>query len=103
MKLERADLRKMILREMIEGEVINMSDYQDAPAESPAADEPDMVSFESVLSDVHEKMMDYMNENFDTLNPDQQQFLDDLLDQIEEVLGIGEESIEFDGEEEEDL
>jgi CRISPR/Cas system endoribonuclease Cas6 (RAMP superfamily) len=102
MKLERTDLRKMIMKEMLEGEVIKLADYQAKPEQANYDMEEEQPTLESVLSDVHDQMLDFMNENFDDLDPDKQQFLDSILDQIEEFLGIDEEGIDFGADEEDE-
>lgn len=101
MSTDRKQIRKMLL-EMLEGEVINMADYQ--PGVSVVEPEPVMgppTEYESFLSDIHTQMLDFMEENFTTLDADQQVFLDEMMDILEEEMGIEEEaSFDF-GEEEE--
>ncbi len=92
----------MIMKEMLEGEVIKLADYQAKPEQANYDMEEEQPTLESVLSDVHDQMLDFMNENFDDLDPDKQQFLDSILDQIEEFLGIDEEGIDFGADEEDE-
>lgn len=103
--LSRNKLREMILNEMYrvaEGDVVQMSDY--APAEEePEAETPS--PFAEFLSNIHTEMMDFMDENFESMTPEEGNFLDELLDSIEDVLGIDEEEgieVPPDDEEEED-
>lgn len=84
-------LRDMIIQEMrqvSEGDVIQMSDYV-PPAEIPTVEEG--TPFEMFLSKIHTDMLDFMEDNFETMSPEEGNFLDELLDSIEDVLGISEE------------
>jgi hypothetical protein len=102
MSVDRKQIRKMLL-EMLEGEVISMADYQ-APAE-PVDPNPELgplPEYESFLSDIHAQMLDFMEENFETLSSEQQVFLDEMMDVLEDELGIEEEaSFDFGDEDEE--
>lgn len=102
MSVDRKQIRKMLL-EMLEGEVISMADYQ-VPTE-PVEPNPEMgplPEYESFLSDIHAQMIDFMEENFETLSSEQQVFLDEMMDGLEVELGIEEEaSFDF-GDEDED-
>ena len=101
MRVERSHLRKAIL-EMLEGEVVNMSDYMPAPEPiEPETEIGPLPEFESFLSDVHTQILDFMEENFETLTSEQQVFLDKMLDKLEKELGIEDEaSFDFGDEEE---
>jgi hypothetical protein len=89
--ISRKQIREMIIREMQsvgEGDVVQMSDYMAAP-EAPTAEEGS--PFEMLLSKVHADMMEFMDENFESMTPEEGNFLDEMLDSIEDVLGISEE------------
>jgi len=100
MKLNKQDLRQMIIREMVEGDVINMSDFkQKAIDPDPIVDNPEQ-SYEGFLSEIHTQIIDFMNEDFESLNSDQQIFLDNILDTIETELGMEDEKeIDFGNDE----
>ena len=76
------------MRQVSEGDVIQMSDYV-PPAEIPTVEEG--TPFEMFLSKIHTDMLDFMEDNFETMSPEEGNFLDELLDSIEDVLGISEE------------
>lgn len=103
MKLNKQDLRQMIIREMVEADVINMSDFkQKAIDPDPTVDGGEQ-GFESFLSEIHTQIIDFMDDDFASLSTDQQVFLDNLLDGIETELGMeDEEGIDFGNEEDED-
>ena len=89
--ITRNKLRNMIIQEMRhanEGDVIQMSDYVPS-AGAPTAEEG--TPFEMFLSKMHTDMMEFMEENFETMTPEEGNFLDELLDSIEEMLGIDDE------------
>jgi len=101
MSVDRKQIRKMLL-EALEGEVINMADYKPAAPVEPDPEMGPLPEFESFLSDIHSQMLDFMEENFETLTSAQQVFLDEMLDVLEDELGIEEEeSFDFGGEDEE--
>jgi len=100
MSVERKQIRKMLL-EALESEVINMADYKPAAPVEPDPEIGPLPEFESFLSDIHSQMLDFMEENFETLTSDQQVFLDEMLDVLEDELGIEDESSFDFGEEEE--
>jgi len=103
MNVDRKQIRRMLL-EMLEGEVISMSDYRAAetPAEpGPETEEGPQTEYESFLSDIHLQMLNFMEDNFETLAPEQQVFLDEMMDMLEAELGIEEEA-SFDFGEDED-
>lgn len=88
----RDKIREMIMqeiRQVREGDVIQMSDFS-PPVEDTAVEQG--TPFEMFLSNIHAEMMDFMNENFETMSPEEGNFLDELLDSIEDVLGISEEA-----------
>lgn len=98
MKNEQKNLRKMILKEMLEGEIIKMSDFrQQQQTQEP---KPDTSTFESFLSEMHHQMIMFMEEEFDNMTPEQVNFLDGILDSVEDILGIEEEGIDFDDDDE---
>lgn len=102
MTIDRTQIRRAIM-EVLEGEVINMADYRptEAPVEPDAAMGP-LPEYESFLSDIHAQMLDFMEENFETLTSEQQVFLDEVMDTLEFELGIEEEaSFDFGDEDEE--
>jgi len=103
MKLNKQDLRQMIIREMVEADVINMSDFkQKAIDPDPTVDGGER-GFESFLSEIHTQIIDFMDDDFASLSSDQQVFLDNMLDGIEAELGMeDEEGIDFGNEEDED-
>jgi len=103
MKFEQKSLRNMILKEMLEGEVINFSNYSKEPPTQELEDVADDSPYNAFLSEMHNQMMSFINEEFDNMTPEQVSFLDEILDSIESVLGIDEEGIDFDGDEEEDF
>lgn len=93
----------MIIKEMVEGDVINMSDFnQKAIDPDPVVDSPEQ-GYEGFLSEIHTQIIDFMNDDFASLNADQQVFLDNILDMIESELGMeDEEGIDFGNDEDED-
>lgn len=104
MTIDRKQIRKAIM-EALEGEVINMSDYRpaEAPVE-PAAQVAPFTAYETFLSEIHAQMLEFMEENFETLVSGQQVFLDEMLDILEDELGIEEEaSFDFGDEDEEEV
>ena len=104
MKLNKQNLRQMIIREMVEADVINMSDFkQKAIDPDPTVDGGEQ-GFESFLSEIHTQIIDFMDDDFASLNSDQQVFLDNILDTIETELGMeDEEGIDFGNDEDEDF
>ena len=108
MKLNKQNLRQMIIREMLEGDVVNMSDFKQKTIEPDPEVGGEQQGYESFLSEIHTQLIDFMNDDFETLNSDQQVFLDNILDMIEGELGMeDEEGIDFgddeEGEYEDDL
>ena len=103
MKLNKHNLRQMIIKEMVEGDVINMADFkQKAIDPDPVVDSPEQ-GYEGFLSEIHTQIIDFMNDDFASLNADQQVFLDNILDMIESELGMeDEEGIDFGNDEDED-
>ena len=102
MSLNKKTLRKMIIKEMIEGDVVNISDFrkQSAPQEPDFEEVETKQGYNGFLSEMHNQLIDFMNESFKDLTPEQSMFLDNILDMIEEELGIDEEEgIDFDEDE----
>jgi hypothetical protein len=96
MKLNKQNLRQMIIREMLEGDVINMSDFKQKTIEPDPVVGAEQRSYESFLSEIHTQLIDFMNDDFESLNSDQQVFIDSVLDMIEDELGMdNEEEIDF--------
>jgi hypothetical protein len=90
MKLNKQDLRQMIIREMVEADVINMSDFKHKAIDPDPEVAPAAV-FDAFISEMHNQITSFMEESAEDLDSDQQLFLDELLDNIEDRLGIGEE------------
>lgn len=104
MKLNKQNLRQMIIREMVEADVINMSDFKQKAIDPDPAVGNSEQDFESFLSEIHTQIIDFMNDDFASLNSDQQVFLDNILDTIETELGMeDEEGIDFGNDEDEDF
>jgi hypothetical protein len=96
MKLNKQNLRQMIIREMLEGDVINMSDFKQKTIEPDPVVGAEQRSYESFLSEIHTQLIDFMNDDFESLSSDQQVFIDSVLDMIEDELGMdNEEEIDF--------
>lgn len=96
MKLNQKNLRQMILKELAEGDIVNMSDFKKKPVNPASSVGGSAQEYESFLSEIHTQLIDFMNDEFETLNTDQQSFLDNILDMIEDELGIeDEEEIDF--------
>ena len=88
--------------EALEGEVVSLADYR-TPEEpiTPDTEMSETLTYDSFLSEIHTQILDFMEENFETLTSEQQVFLDKMLDKLEKELGIEDEaSFDF-GEEEE--
>ncbi len=102
MRVDRNQIRRILL-EVLEGEVVNMNDYR--TTSSPVETLPEMgpaTEYETFLSDIHAQMIDFMENNFETLTPEQQVFLDETMDMLEDELGIEDEaSFDFGSDEEE--
>jgi len=99
MKLSKQNLRQMILKEMLEGDIINMSDFKQKSMEPEAEVESDEQGYEGFLSEIHTQLIDFMTDDFKTISSDQQVFLDSILDMIEDELGMeDEEEIDFGGD-----
>jgi hypothetical protein len=91
MKLDKQDLRQMIIREMVEADVINMSDFKQKAIDPDPEVAPAAV-FDAFISEMHNQIISFMEESFEELNVDQQGFLDEILDSIEDRLGMEEEA-----------
>jgi hypothetical protein len=99
MKLNKQNLRQMILKEMLEGDIVNMSDFKQKTMDPEAEVESDGQGYESFLSEIHTQLIDFMTDDFKTISSDQQVFLDSILDMIEDELGMeDEEEIDFGGD-----
>jgi hypothetical protein len=84
-------LRQMIIREMVEADVINMSDFKQKAIDPDPEVAPAAV-FDAFISEMHNQIISFMEESFEELDVDQQGFLDEILDSIEDRLGMEEES-----------
>jgi len=102
MGLNKQSLRKMIIKEMLEGDVVNITDFRKQPAQPELGDEvgETQQGYDGFLSEMHNQLINFMNEGFADLTPEQSTFLDNILDMLEEELGIDEEEgIVFDEDE----
>jgi hypothetical protein len=94
MRIDRKQIRKMIM-EALEGEVVNLADYR--PSDEPVVADPEMsetLTYDSFLSEMHSQIHDFVEDNFESLSPEQQVFLEEMLDTVEDELGIAEEDEE---------
>ena len=92
----------MIIKEMLEGDVVNITDFRKQPAQPELGDEvgETQQGYDGFLSEMHNQLINFMNEGFADLTPEQSTFLDNILDMLEEELGIDEEEgIVFDEDE----
>lgn len=96
MRIKSKNLKEMIRQELMnmrEGDVVDFKTYKKAvepitpdPEVSPAA------PFDAFISEMHNQIINFLEESFDDLDVDQQTFLDEILDSIEDRLGMEEEA-----------
>ena len=98
MTLHDKSLKEMIRQElmsMIEGDVVDFNAYkQQTPESQPIQADPEAApaaEFETFLSEIHSQIIDFMEDNFESLDAEKQGFLDDILDTIEDRLGMEDE------------
>jgi hypothetical protein len=89
MLIRSKSLKEMIRQELMnmrEGDVVNLDAYKKQseldPETLPTA------AFDAFISEMHNQIISFMEESEDELDPDQQSFLEEILDNIEDRLGI---------------
>lgn len=102
MSLNKKALRQMIIKEMTEGDVIDITDFRRRPVTQEF--EPDEIEsqqdYDGFISEMHNQLTGFMSDSASQLTPKQTEFLDNILDMLEEELGIDEEEgIDFDEDE----
>ena len=112
MSTKKTGIREIIryeLSNLAEGDVVDFSSskQQAAPAAPITADSAVDAAqeYNTFLSEIHNQIIEFMEDNFESLDVEQQGFLDEILDSIEENLGMEDEagldvsSLEDEGEE----
>jgi len=107
MRIQSKSLKEMIRQELMnmsEGEVVNLNAYkQQAEPIQPDPEVSPSAAFDAFISEMHNQIISFMEESFEELDVDQQGFLDEILDSIEDRLGMEEEAgfdvSSFEGEE----
>jgi len=98
MRIHGKTLKEMIRQELMnmrEGEVVNLSAYKKQSESEPIEPDPEVApaaAFDAFISEMHNQIISFMEESFEELDVDQQGFLDEILDNIEDRLGMEEEA-----------
>lgn len=98
MQIRGKSLKEMIRQELInmrEGEVVNLNSYKKQSEPEPIEPDPEVApaaAFDAFISEMHNQIISFMEESFEDLDADQQGFLDEILDSIEDRLGMDEEA-----------
>ncbi len=97
MRIQSKSLKEMIRQELMnmrEGEVVNINSYKKQSLPEPIEPDPEVAPaavFDAFISEMHNQIISFMEESFEDLDADQQLFLDEILDNIEDRLGVDEE------------
>ncbi len=89
MLIRSKSLKEMIRQELMnmhEGDVINLNAYKQQS--EPEVEASPASEFDAFISEMHNQIIGFMEESADELNADQQIFLEEILDNIEDRLGI---------------
>ena len=92
MRIQSKSLKEMIRQEimnMAEGDVINLNAYKQQSELDPEVSSAS--EFDAFISEMHNQIIGFMEESSDNLDADQQSFLEEILDNIEDRLGIEDE------------
>ncbi len=98
MRIQSKSLKEMIRQELMnmrEGEVVNLNAYKQQAEPEPIQPDPEVspsAAFDAFISEMHNQIISFMEESFEELDVDQQGFLDEILDSIEDRLGMEEEA-----------
>lgn len=91
-------LREIIRHELVsmrEGEVVNLNTYKRQTALDPVESDPagsTPAVFDAFISEMHNQITIFVEESMDALSTEQRDFLDQILDGIEDRLGMEEEA-----------